>query len=113
MKRILLLLVFICLPILAQAAHTVNLTWTQTTDPVALNCVFKATTAGGENLVGTPLFCSTAPITAYTDSAVTAGDQWFYVVTAVSSKGVSSPASNEANAVVPLLPVTSLQAVPK
>jgi fibronectin type 3 domain-containing protein len=93
----------------ATAQHSVSLTWTQTLDPVALNCVFKAATAGGENLKQ-PLFCSTSPITTYTDSAVAAGDSWFYVVTAVSAKGISSKASNEINAVIPLLPPTGLQA---
>ena len=112
MRKVLLLSLLLCLPVLAQAAHTVNLTWTQSTDPVALNCVFKSATSGGENL-SNPLFCSTAPITAYTDTAVAAGDQWFYVTTAVSSKGVSSKASNEASAVVPLLPPTGLQAAPQ
>jgi hypothetical protein len=107
MRKGLLLSLLLCLPVLAQAAHTVNLTWTQSTDPVALNCVFKSATKGGE-VITSPLFCSTTPITAYTDSAVAAGDTWYYTTTAVSSKGVSSVFSNETNAVVPLLPPTNL-----
>ena len=100
MKRVLSLLVLLAMSLPAFAAHQVALTWTQTTDPVALNCIFKSATSGGEN-VNTPLYCSTAPITAYTDTAVAAGDQWYYTVDAVSAKGVAAPFSNEATAVVP------------
>ena len=105
MKRIALLILLAALP--AFAAHSVVLTFTQSSDPVALNCVFRSATKGGEN-PQTPLFCSTSPITTYTDTAVAAGDNWFYTVDAVSSKGVSSPFSNETNAVIPLLPPTGL-----
>ena len=109
MRKILALLLLLLCTAPAWAAHNVALTWTQTTDPVALNCVFKASTSGGEN-PASPLYCSTAPITAYTDTAVAAGDQWYYTVDAVSAKGVASPFSNEATAVVPLLPPTGVSA---
>lgn len=94
----------------AFAQHQVTLTWTQSTDPVDHNCIFRGSTTGGPYA---QLFCSPAgkPTTSYVDLAVAAGDQWFYVTTAVSAKGVSSKNSNEASAVIPLLPPTSLQAV--
>jgi fibronectin type 3 domain-containing protein len=105
----LVLLSFLFLSLPAFAAHSVSLTWTQSTDPVALNCVFRASATGAEDPKN-PLFCSTAPITSYTDQAVAAGDTWFYTTDAVSAKGVASPFSNEATAVVPLLPTSNLQA---
>jgi hypothetical protein len=107
MKKGFCLLALLAVSLPAFAAHQVALTWTQTTDPVALNCVFKSATKGGE-VITSPLYCSTAPITAYTDTAVAAGDSWYYTTTAVSSKGVSSVFSNETNAVVPLLPTTNM-----
>lgn len=91
----------------AFAAHQNTLNWTQSTDPVALNCVFKSATAGGEDPKN-PLFCSATPITTYPDTAVAGGDKWFYTVDAVSSKGVASPFSNEATAVTPLQAPTGL-----
>ena len=109
MKKLFVLFVAFLAITPAFAAHSANLTWTQSTDPVALNCVFKSATKGGE-VITSPLYCSAAPITAYTDSAVSAGDTWYYTTTAVSSKGVSSVFSNETNAVIPLLPPTNLQA---
>lgn len=90
-------------------AHDILLTWTQSTDPVALNCIFRAAAKGTED-PSKPLFCSTAPITSYDDMAVGAGDQWWYTSDAVNSKGVASPFSNEATAVVPLLPTSNMQA---
>jgi hypothetical protein len=107
MKRVLCVLALLAVSLPAFAAHQVALSWTQTIDPVALNCVFKSATKGGE-VITNPLFCSATPITTYTDSAVAAGDSWFYTTTAVSAKGVSSVFSNETNAVVPLLPTTNL-----
>jgi fibronectin type 3 domain-containing protein len=93
----------------AFAAHSVILSFTQTTDPVALNCLYRATASGSYDMTK-PLTCSTSPVTTFTDNAVVAGDSWFYVVTAVSSKGTSSKASNEVNAVIPLLPPSGLSA---
>jgi fibronectin type 3 domain-containing protein len=109
MKRFIYLFALLAVSLPAFAAHQVSLTWTQTTDPVALNCVFKSATKGGESVTN-PLFCSTSPITAYNDTAVVAGDTWYYTVDAVSAKGVASPFSNEATSVVPLLSPTNLQA---
>lgn len=109
MKKLLLtfLLAFVASPVFA--AHQVALTWNQTTDPVALNCVFRASSSGGQDPTK-PLFCSTAPITSYTDLAVVGGDKWFYTTDAVSSKGVASPMSNEAPAVIPLQATSNLLA---
>jgi fibronectin type 3 domain-containing protein len=110
MKRILLLIALLAVSLSAFASHQVALSWTQTTDPVALNCVFRSATSGGESPAN-PLFCSTSPITSYTDSTVAAGATEYYTVDAVSSSGVASGMSNEVKTVIPLLPPTSLQAV--
>jgi fibronectin type 3 domain-containing protein len=110
MKRVILIIALLAVNLSASASHQVALSWTQTTDPVALNCIFRSATSGGEN-PSSPLYCSTAPIVAYTDTTVTAGATWYYTVDAVSSSGVASGMSNEVKTVIPLLPPTSLQAV--
>lgn len=92
-------------------AHDIALSWKQSTDPIALNCVFRAAVSGAEDPKN-PLFCSTSPIITYDDLAVAAGDTWFYTVDAVNSKGVASPMSNETTSVVPLLSPTGLSSTP-
>jgi fibronectin type 3 domain-containing protein len=110
MKRVFFVIALLAVSLPAFASHQVALSWTQTTDPVALNCVFRSATSGGENPAN-PLFCSTSPITGYTDSTVAAGATEYYTVDAVSSSGVASGMSNEVKTVIPLLPPTGLQAV--
>lgn len=99
------------LPVLA-ATHHNDLSWVQSLDPVQLNCVFKAATKGGEN-PNNPLFCSTSPITAFIDNAVSPGDTWYYTVDAVNSNGKASIMSNEVGPLVtPFLPPTALSGQP-
>ena len=63
---------------------SVMLTWTASTDATSYN-IKRATISGGPyNLVGT----STAP--TYTDSSVTNGTEYFYVVSAVDAAGESA-----------------------
>jgi hypothetical protein len=108
MKRFLLVLAVLAVSVPAFAAHSNSLTWTQTSDPVALNCVFKSATKGGENAAN-PLFCSTSPITAYADAAVNPGDSNYYTVDAVNAAGKASGFSNEVGPLVtPFLPPTNL-----
>jgi len=107
--KLVIILVLFSLPVFA-ATHQVALTWTQTIDPVALNCIARSVTSGTENF-STPLFCSTSPITLYTDTTVQGGDTWYYEVDAVNSKGQVSPGSNEVKTVIPLFAPTNLQAV--
>ena len=109
MKRVILIIALLAATLPAFASHQVALSWTQTIDPVALNCVFRSATSGGEN-PSNPLFCSTNPIIAYTDTTVAAGATWYYTVDAVSSSGAASAMSNEVKTVIPLLPPTGLQA---
>jgi fibronectin type 3 domain-containing protein len=112
MKKLFVFLFFLGASVLSHAAHNNSLTWTQTTDPVALNCVFKSATKGGENAAN-PLFCSTTPITNYGDAAVNPGDTNYYAVDAVSSAGKASSMSNEVGPLVtPFLPPTNLQGTP-
>ena len=60
--------------------------------------VYRATTSDGYRT--TPLNSSPVTTMTYTDSTVTAGDQYFYVVTAVDGSEASSD-SNEVSVSIP------------
>jgi fibronectin type 3 domain-containing protein len=60
--------------------------------------VYRATTSGGYST--TPLNPSPVTTLTYTDSSVTSGDQYFYVVTAVDGSEASSD-SNEVSVTIP------------
>jgi hypothetical protein len=78
--------------------HSVSLAWmASSTSGVTYN-VFRGTATGGEST--TPLNSSPVSATGYTDTNVTSGQIYFYVVTAVDSGG-SSGDSNEANVTIP------------
>jgi hypothetical protein len=81
-------------------AHDVILSWTASTSSgvVGYN-VYRGTTSGGEN--STPL--NSAPITGttFTDSIVTAGQTYYYVITAVNASDTQSADSSEISATVP------------
>jgi hypothetical protein len=82
----------------AVKAHSADLTWTASVDPVVGYNIYRGGTKGGpytkiNSVVNAP--------TNYTDSTVSAGATYYYVVTAVDSNGVESPRSNEAKAVIP------------
>jgi trimeric autotransporter adhesin len=83
------------------SGHNVVLTWTaSTTTGIAGYNIYRGTTSGEEST--TPI--NTSPVTAitFTDDEVTAGDEYFYVVTSISSDGVTqSSASPEASASIP------------
>jgi fibronectin type 3 domain-containing protein len=80
--------------------HDVILTWTDGSDSgvVGYN-VYRGTAPGGES--STPLNSSPISGTSYTDSNVTAGGVYYYVVRAVGSDGVLSAPSTETEATVP------------
>jgi fibronectin type 3 domain-containing protein len=60
--------------------------------------IYRGTKTGGPyNKVNSSLNTDTT----FTDSSVTAGATYFYVVTAVDGTGTESPFSNEAKAVIP------------
>jgi titin len=79
----------------------VALTWTASPTAGILGYnIYRGTTSGGEST--TPINANPVSGTAFTDDVVTAGAEYFYVVTSESSDGVTqSAASPEASAVVP------------
>jgi len=73
----------------------VTLTWTQSTSAnITTNNVYRALVNGGPYT----RTASVAATTSYTDSSVTTGTTYYYVVTAVNSGGLESPYSNQASA---------------
>ncbi len=78
----------------AGAKGKVNLSWTQSTSSgVTQNNVYRSTTNGGPYSLQATLSATTS----YSDTSVTRGVTYYYVVTAVSSGG-ESPYSNQASA---------------
>jgi hypothetical protein len=83
----------------AATQHSVQLSWDASiSNGVSGYNVYRATTSGGYST--TPL--NSAPVTTvtYTDSTVTSGDQYFYVVTAVDGSEASAD-SNEVSVTIP------------
>ncbi|MGH9445790.1 MAG: choice-of-anchor D domain-containing protein [Terriglobia bacterium] len=79
--------------------HSVTLTWASSTSPgVTSYNAYRGTTSGGPYA---KLNSSPIASTTYTDSAVEAGQTYYYVTTAVNSQGVESADSNQATVVVP------------
>lgn len=119
-KSLILGIVLLFLAIPAFGQHSVTLTWTASTDSsstLGYN-VYRGTTSGGE--ASTPLNSSAIDVNCsgstctYTDSAVSAGTTYYYVLKAVNtSTGLMSPASNEASATVPIAAPTGLTATAK
>src|SRR5271156_450322 len=77
-------------------ASTVALTWTASTSTVSGYNVYRGTTSGGP--YSTKLNSSLVTVVNYTDSTVTSGQTYYYVVTAVNSSDVESVDSNQATA---------------
>jgi Bacterial Ig domain/Carboxypeptidase regulatory-like domain len=82
----------------AQVNHSVTLNWSASASTVAGYNVYRSTINGS----GYTKLTST-PITAlsYDDSTVHSGTTYFYVTTAVDSRGVESTDSNQATATIP------------
>ena len=78
--------------------HIVDLSWTASTSVVAGYNIYRGTVSGGPY---TRINASLEPATLYTDSAVQAGQTYYYVTAAVDSSGVESGYSNVVQAVVP------------
>ena len=78
--------------------HQVALSWTDSSSTATGFNVYRGSVSGGPYSKITP-----APVSAdvYTDSSVTAGDTYYYVVTAVNSSGQESAHSAQVTAVVP------------
>lgn len=81
--------------------HDVVLTWTASpTSGISGYDIFRGTSAEAEST--TPLNSTPVDATTYVDSNVTAGQTYYYVVSAVASNGTTqSSVSNEASATVP------------
>jgi fibronectin type 3 domain-containing protein len=81
--------------------HDVILTWTPSATPgVTGYNVYRGTTSGAES--ATPVNSSPIAGTTYVDTNVKAGQAYYYVVTAISSNGITqSSDSNQASATVP------------
>lgn len=101
-----LLAMFLALPVQAQAAHAVGLSWGVPTSggaPTGYN-VYRTSTSGGCSTV-TASGCSkigttAVPTTTFTDTTVAGGQTYFWVVTAFNATGESGP-SNQVTASVP------------
>jgi fibronectin type 3 domain-containing protein len=80
--------------------HDVTLSWTASSSSgvVGYN-VYRGTASGGES--STPLTSSPVTATTFTDSNVTAGQIYYYVVTAVTSSDSQSADSTETSVTVP------------
>ena len=79
-------------------SHTVSLNWTASTTPSVNYNVYRSGTSGGPY---TKLTASPVSATSYIDSAVLAGQTYYYVTTAVASGNTESAYSNEAPAAIP------------
>lgn len=86
--------------------HNIALTWNADADAVSYD-VYRGTASGKES--STPVATGITALT-WTDTAVNAGQTYFYTITAVSGSNQSSP-SNEASATVPFSAPTGLVAV--
>jgi hypothetical protein len=78
--------------------HSVGIAWDAATPTPSGYNVYRATQSGGPYSK-----LNTAPLTvlAFTDSTVTSGTTYFYIVTSVAPDGTESGSSNQATAVVP------------
>lgn len=79
-------------------AHSVSLTWAPSTSAVAGYDVYRAEVSGGPYA---KLDSSLVTADSFTDTAVSAGLTYYYVVTAVTSSGVQSADSTQASATIP------------
>jgi hypothetical protein len=82
---------------------SVTLNWTQSTGPgtITANCVYRGSVVGTYTLPA--IFCSTAPVTTYTDLTVTRGTTYHYAVTAKAG-ATEGGYSNDATAAIPVAP---------
>jgi hypothetical protein len=79
-------------------AHIVGLTWTASTSVVAGYNIYRGSQTGGPYQ---KVNLSLQSASGFTDSSVSSGQSYFYVVTAVDASGNESAFSNEASAVIP------------
>jgi hypothetical protein len=82
----------------APVQHSASLTWQASSSAVTGYNVYRGTQSGGPYAV---LNSALIAPTDYTDSTVSAGNTYYYVVTSVDSQGVESVQSNQVQAVIP------------
>jgi hypothetical protein len=82
----------------AAAVHSVVLTWAASTSTVVGYNVYRGSVSGGPY---TMLNSTPNASLSYTDMAVTGGQTYFYVVTAVDASGSESIVSNEVQVLIP------------
>jgi large repetitive protein len=83
----------------APIQHSVSLSWVASTSSTVVGYnVYRSTVSGGPY---TLLNSTPNAGLNYTDMAVTAGQTYYYVVTAVDASGMESAQSNQASAVIP------------
>jgi hypothetical protein len=78
--------------------HSVALTWSPSTSTVVGYNTYSSQVSGGPY---TKLTSAPVSATSYTDSNVTAGQTYYFVVTSVDSNNMESAYSAEASALVP------------
>ncbi|HVW08647.1 MAG TPA: beta-propeller fold lactonase family protein [Bryobacteraceae bacterium] len=79
-------------------SHQATLNWIASTTPSVTYNVYRGSQSGGPYSKINP--APVVPLT-YVDTAVTAGQTYYYVVTAVASSGLESGYSNEASGTIP------------
>jgi Abnormal spindle-like microcephaly-assoc'd, ASPM-SPD-2-Hydin/Cep192 domain 4 len=82
----------------ASNPHSVSLSWGASTSSVAGYVVYRSNVSGGPY---TGLNSSPVTSLSYTDTSVTAGSTYYYVVTSEDSSGVQSVYSNQVSATIP------------
>jgi fibronectin type 3 domain-containing protein len=81
----------------AATQHTVDLTWTPSTDVAGYN-IYRGTVSGGPY---TMINSSLDSTTNYSDSTVVSGTTYYYVATAVNTESQESAYSNQVTAIIP------------
>ena len=82
----------------ADASHSVALSWRASSSSVAGYNVYRGTKSGGPY---SKINSSLDAATSYSDTSVTAGDSYYYVVTAMGTDGVESTHSSQVGATIP------------
>jgi hypothetical protein len=82
----------------AATSHNVTLSWTESSSAVSGYNVYRSTQSGTGY---TKLNTSLVPSPTYCDEAVSAGQTYYYVVTAVDESGNESAYSSQVTAVIP------------
>jgi Abnormal spindle-like microcephaly-assoc'd, ASPM-SPD-2-Hydin len=82
---------------ITSSTHRVSLSWKDSSMPAGYN-IYRSTKSGGPYA---KLNSALVLTSSFTDSSVQAGQSYYYVTTAVSTKGTESGYSNQVQAVIP------------